>query len=67
MAGSRHRISLAVALLAAVLFLSWAGHAAARRGRGGGGDAGEDYYSILGVARDADEATIKRAYKKLAL
>lgn len=32
---------------------------AARRGR--------DYYSILGVARDADEAAIKKAYRKQAL
>ena len=28
---------------------------------------GKDYYSILGVEQDADEATIKQAYKKLAL
>jgi curved DNA-binding protein len=27
----------------------------------------QDYYETLGVARDADEATIKRAYRKLAL
>lgn len=26
-----------------------------------------DYYEILGVARDADEATIKRAYRSLAM
>ena len=25
-----------------------------------------DYYEILGVARDADDNTIKRAYRKLA-
>ena len=29
--------------------------------------AAGDYYAILGVARDADEAEIKRAYRKLAL
>ena len=26
-----------------------------------------DYYEILGVARDASEATLKSAYRKLAL
>lgn len=26
----------------------------------------EDYYRILGVSRDADEATIKKAFRKLA-
>lgn len=25
-----------------------------------------DYYEVLGVSRDADEAAIKRAYRKLA-
>ncbi|CAN8071551.1 unnamed protein product [Agarophyton chilense] len=29
--------------------------------------AGRDYYDILGVARDADSATIKRAFRKLAV
>lgn len=28
--------------------------------------ANKDYYSILGVSRDADDSTIKRAYRKLA-
>eukprot|EP00054_Salpingoeca_dolichothecata_P011307 m.62805 g.62805 ORF g.62805 m.62805 type:complete len:332 (-) comp19403_c0_seq1:22-1017(-) len=28
---------------------------------------GKDYYQILGVARDADDAAIKKAYRKLAL
>ncbi|KAI1170723.1 hypothetical protein F4777DRAFT_101130 [Nemania sp. FL0916] len=27
----------------------------------------KDYYKILGVAKDADEATIKKAYRKLAI
>jgi len=27
----------------------------------------QDYYEVLGVARDADEAAIKKAYRKLAL
>ena len=26
-----------------------------------------DYYEVLGVARDADEDTIKKAYRKLAM
>lgn len=29
--------------------------------------AGRDYYDILGVARDADSSTIKRAFRKLAV
>lgn len=29
--------------------------------------AGEDYYQLLGVSRDADERTIRRAFKKLAI
>ena len=29
--------------------------------------AGRDYYEILGVARDADQATIKSAFRKLAM
>lgn len=31
------------------------------------GDTGSDYYDILGVSRDADDAVIKSAYRKLAL
>lgn len=30
-------------------------------------DSSKDYYDILHVHRSADEATIKRAYRKLAL
>ncbi|HXH72845.1 MAG TPA: DnaJ domain-containing protein, partial [Mariprofundaceae bacterium] len=29
--------------------------------------AKRDYYEILGVAKDADENTIKRSYRKLAM
>ena len=29
--------------------------------------AGADYYSTLGIARGADDATIKKNYRKLAL
>lgn len=47
------------ALLLAVLLL-WAVASEARRG-------GQDYYGILGVARDADDQTIKKAYRKQAL
>ena len=28
---------------------------------------GKDYYQSLGISRGADDATIKRAYRKLAL
>ena len=30
-------------------------------------DGAPDYYEVLGVARDADEQQIKRAYKNLAM
>lgn len=41
---------------------------AARRGRGAHTrDLPQDYYAILGVPRNADEDTIKKAYRKLAL
>ena len=30
-------------------------------------ECGKDYYASLGISRGADDATIKRAYKKLAL
>jgi DnaJ domain len=44
-------------------------------GMGGGGGRGpprgpintDEYYNILGVAKDADENAIKKAYRKLAL
>lgn len=42
-----------------------------RGGRGGGGGGGsvdnESLYASLGVAKDADESEIKKAYKKMAL
>lgn len=30
-------------------------------------DAGKDYYQILQISRGADDATIKKAYKRMAL
>ena len=30
-------------------------------------DQPRDYYDVLGVAREADDSTIKKAYRKLAL
>jgi len=27
----------------------------------------DDYYVVLGISRDADEAAIKKAYRKLAI
>ena len=41
-----------------------------RGGRGGGGGGpvdNESLYASLGVAKDADESEIKKAYKKMAL
>lgn len=29
--------------------------------------AKEDYYALLGAAKDADAATLKKAYRKLAM
>jgi len=44
------------------------GGAGGRPGRGGGGSVdNEGYYKALGVAKDADENEIKKAYKKAAL
>jgi len=37
------------------------------RGRGGGEVDNEEFYKILGVAKDANEGEIKKAYRKLAL
>lgn len=49
-------------------------HFANMNGGGGGGGRGpkgpvdnDGFYKLLGVSKDADEATIKKAYKKLAL
>lgn len=39
-----------------------------RGGRGGGGPVdNEALYAVLGVAKDADESEIKKAYRKMAL
>lgn len=50
-----HRI---VTLTICSLFVAWSGVAAVRDGK---------YYDILGVAQDADEPTIKKAYRKQAM
>jgi DnaJ family protein A protein 2 len=45
-----------------------AGGGGGGRGRGGGSGKTDDaLYKALGVERDADDAEIKKAYKKLAL
>lgn len=38
-----------------------------RRGNNGSIMSQRDFYEVLGVARDASEEDIKRAYRKLAL
>lgn len=43
------------------------GGGARSSGRGGGGKTDDALYKALGVERDADDAEIKKAYKKLAL
>lgn len=51
-------------------FAGMGGGGGGGRGRGGGGGPGADtnkLYEVLGVAKDADEAEIRKAYKKLAL
>ena len=46
-------------LLGCLLLLTWALQAECVRD--------EKYYKILGISSDADEATIKKAYRKAAL
>lgn len=63
---TRRRGGAARLLAACALLLLAAAGAAAPRGAPPP-PPGADYYKLLGVARDADDATIKRNYRKLAL
>ncbi|KAG2453652.1 hypothetical protein HYH02_001865 [Chlamydomonas schloesseri] len=57
----------AAVLLVLVLAAAHAPGAEAFRRGGGGGGGGRDFYKLLGVEKDADEATIKKAYRRQAL
>lgn len=43
------------------------GHTGGRRGPSRQQEKGDDYYRLLGVKRDADDETIRKKFKKLAL
>eukprot|EP00198_Chlamydomonas_reinhardtii_P007615 XP_001696952.1 DnaJ-like protein [Chlamydomonas reinhardtii] len=66
-AGRRARSLIATVAVVLLLAAAQAPGAEAFRRGGGGGGGGRDFYSLLGVAKDADEATIKKAYRRQAL
>ncbi len=57
-------VSTASLSLLAAIWTAGSGPSAALAASGGGS---EDYYQVLGVEKDADDRSIKKAFRKLAL